>query len=117
MAKHDRRKRSSQPPNSRTVTIQLPLPVLGALNGVREALHGLCITSSRVANDRPESQRRCPCEGAARPPTDHVAASVARVALSPMFPVGYTHRFRTLACSCSIVALGSRLSCPRALNV
>ena len=41
MAKHDRRKRSSQP---RTVTIQLPLPVLGVLNGVREALHGLCIT-------------------------------------------------------------------------
>ena len=45
MAKHDRRKRSSQPPSSRTVTIQLPLPVLGVLNGVREALHGLCITT------------------------------------------------------------------------
>ena len=45
MAKHDRRKRSSQPPSSRTVTIQLPLPVLAVLNGVREALHGLCITT------------------------------------------------------------------------
>ncbi len=45
MAKHDRRKRSSQPQSSRTVTIQLPLPVLGVLNGVREALHGLCITT------------------------------------------------------------------------
>ena len=45
MAKHDRRKRSSQPPSSRTVTIQVPLPVLGVLNGVREAFHGLCITT------------------------------------------------------------------------
>ena len=43
MAKHDRRKPSSQPPSSRTVTIQVPLPVLGVLNGVREAFHGLCI--------------------------------------------------------------------------
>ena len=30
MAKHDRRKTSGQPPNSRPVTIQVPLPVLGA---------------------------------------------------------------------------------------
>ena len=45
MAKHDRRKRSSQPPSSRAVTIQVPLPVLGVLNGVREAFHGLCITT------------------------------------------------------------------------
>ena len=45
MAKHDRRKRSSQPPSSRTVSIQVPLPVLGVLNGVREAFHGLCITT------------------------------------------------------------------------
>ena len=35
MAKHDRRKRSSQPPSSRTVTIQLPLPVLGVLKPKR----------------------------------------------------------------------------------
>ena len=33
MAKHDRRKRSSQPRSSRTVSIQVPLPVLGVLNG------------------------------------------------------------------------------------
>ena len=33
---HDRRKRSSQPRSSRTVSIQVPLPVLGVLNGVRE---------------------------------------------------------------------------------
>ena len=45
MAKHDRRKRSSQPPDSRTASIQVPLPVLGVLNGVREAFHGLCITT------------------------------------------------------------------------
>ena len=45
MAKHDRRKRSSQPPSSRTVSIQVPLPVLGVLNGVREPFHGLCITT------------------------------------------------------------------------
>ena len=45
MAKHDRRKASGQPQSSRTATIQVPLPVLGVLNGVREALHGLCITT------------------------------------------------------------------------
>ena len=45
MAKHDRRKASGQPRSSRTATIQVPLPVLGVLNGVREALHGLCITT------------------------------------------------------------------------
>ena len=45
MTKHDRRKRSSQPRSSRTVSIQVPLPVLGVLNGVREAFHGLCITT------------------------------------------------------------------------
>ena len=45
MAKHDRRKRSSQPPDSRTASIQVPLPMLSVLNGVREAFHGLCITA------------------------------------------------------------------------
>ena len=45
MAKHDRRKRSSQPPDSRTASIQVPLPVLSVLNGAREAFHGLCITT------------------------------------------------------------------------
>ena len=38
MAKHDRRKTSGQPPSSRPVTIQVPLPVLGVVNGVREAV-------------------------------------------------------------------------------
>ncbi|MDE0385823.1 MAG: IS256 family transposase [Defluviicoccus sp.] len=45
MAKHDRRKRSSQPPDSRTASIQVPLPVLSVLDGAREAFHGLCITT------------------------------------------------------------------------
>ena len=40
MAKHDRRKTSGRPPSSRPVTIQVPLPVLGVVNGVREAFHG-----------------------------------------------------------------------------
>ena len=39
MAKHDRRKTSGQPPSSRPVTIQVPLPVLSVVNGVREAFH------------------------------------------------------------------------------
>ncbi len=45
MAKHDRRKTSRQPPSSRPVTIQVPLPVLGVVNGVREVFHGLCIAT------------------------------------------------------------------------
>ena len=45
MAKHDRRETSGQAPDSRPVTIQVPLPVLGVLHGVREALHGLCIAT------------------------------------------------------------------------
>ena len=44
MAKHDRRKRSSQPPKlAKRSRFQVPLPVLGVLKGVREAFHGLCI--------------------------------------------------------------------------
>ena len=58
MAEHDRRKRSSQPPSSRTVTIQVPLPVLGVLNGVREAFHGLCIkTGMQVLEAMMEGDR------------------------------------------------------------
>ena len=45
MAKHDRRKTSGQPPSSQPVTIQVPLPVLGVINGVRESFHGLCIAT------------------------------------------------------------------------
>ena len=65
MAKHDRRKRSSQPPSSRTVTIQVPLPVLGVLNGVREAFHGLCIkTGMQVLEAMMAGDRRAErCQG------------------------------------------------------
>ena len=37
MAKHDRRKTSGQPPSSRPVTIQVPLPVLGVVNDLDRA--------------------------------------------------------------------------------
>ena len=38
MGKHDRRETSGQPPDSRPVTIQVPLPVLGVVHGVRESV-------------------------------------------------------------------------------
>ena len=41
MAKHDRRKSSGQAPSSQPVTIQVPLPVLGVVNGVRELMNPL----------------------------------------------------------------------------
>ena len=62
MAKHDRRKTSGQPPSSRPVTIQVPLPVLGVVNGVREAFHGLCIaTGLHVLEAMMESDREILC--------------------------------------------------------
>ena len=70
MAKQDRRKRSSQPRSSRTVSIQVPLPVLGVLNGVREAFHGLCITTGmQVLEAMMEGDREdlCGPKGAIRP--------------------------------------------------
>ena len=36
MGKHDRRETSGQPPDSRPVTIQVPLPVLGVVHGSGE---------------------------------------------------------------------------------
>ena len=45
MAKHDRRTARRQPPTSRSVSIQVPLPVLAVLGDVRQAFHGLCITT------------------------------------------------------------------------
>ena len=62
MAKHDRRKRSSQRRSSRTVSIQVPLPVLGVLKGVREAFHGLCIkTGMQVLEAMMEGDREDLC--------------------------------------------------------
>ena len=45
MAKRDRRTSRRQPPNSRSVSIQVPLPVLAVLGDVRQAFHGLCIST------------------------------------------------------------------------
>ena len=62
MAKHDRRKTSGQPPSSQPVTIQVPLPVLGVVNGVREAFHGLCIaTGLQVLEAMMEADREMLC--------------------------------------------------------
>ncbi len=62
MAKHDRRKTSGQPSSSRPVTIQVPLPVLGVVNGVREAFHGFCIaTGLQVLEAMMEADREVLC--------------------------------------------------------
>ena len=62
MAKHDRRKTSGQPPSSQPVTIQVPLPVLGVINGVRESFHGLCIaTGLQVLEAMMEADREVLC--------------------------------------------------------
>ncbi len=77
MAKHDRRKTSGQRASSRPVTIQVPLPVLGVVNGVREAFHGLCIaTGLHVLEAMMEADRQVLCVDRPRnrtvPTTDHV---------------------------------------------
>ena len=62
MAKHDRRKTSGQPPGSRPVTIQVSLPVVSVVNGVREAFHGLCIaTGLQVLKAMTEAGREVLC--------------------------------------------------------
>ena len=65
MAKHDTRKTSGQAGEARgaqPVTIQVPFPVLGIVNGVREALHGLCIaTGLPVLETMMEADRQVLC--------------------------------------------------------
>ena len=62
MGKHDRRETSGRPPDSRPVTIQVPLPVLGVVHGVREAFHGLCIaTGLQVLEAMMEADRAVLC--------------------------------------------------------
>ena len=62
MGKHDRRETSGRPPDSRPVTIQVPLPVLGVVHGVREAFHGLCIaTGLQVREAMMEADRAVLC--------------------------------------------------------
>ena len=62
MAKHDRRETSGQAPDSQPITIQVPLPVLGVVHGVREAFHGLCIaTGLQVLEAMMEADREALC--------------------------------------------------------
>ena len=62
MAKPDRRETSGQPPDSRPVTIQVLLPVLGVVHGVREAFHGLCTpTGLQVLEAMMEADRAVLC--------------------------------------------------------
>ena len=62
MAKHDRRTSRRQPPTSRSVSIQAPLPVLAVLGDVRQAFHGLCIaTGMQVLQAMQEADRDAWC--------------------------------------------------------
>ena len=57
-----RRKSSGRAPSSQQVTIQVPLPVLGVVNGVREAFHGSCIaTGLQVLEAMMEGDREVLC--------------------------------------------------------
>ena len=48
MAKHGKRRPGSQARLEKSVTVQMPLPVLGPLTDTREAFHERCIrTASR----------------------------------------------------------------------
>lgn len=58
MAKHDRRTTRRQAPTSRSVSIQVPLPVLAVLGDIRQAFHGLCIsTGMQVLQAMQEADR------------------------------------------------------------
>ena len=62
MAKHDRRPSRRQPPSSRSVSVQVPLPVLAVLGDVRQAFHGLCIaTGMQVLQAMQEADRDTLC--------------------------------------------------------
>ena len=62
MVKHDRRTSRRQPPTSRSVSIQVPLPVLAVLGDVRQAFHGLCIsTGMQVLQAMQEADRDALC--------------------------------------------------------
>ena len=64
----------ANPPSSRPVTIQVPLPVLGVMNGVREAFHGLCIaTGLQVLEAMMEADREVLCGPKGRPQVERPA--------------------------------------------
>lgn len=59
---NDRRKTRRQPPTSRSVSIRVPLPVLGVLRDVPHACHGLCIsTGLQVLQAMMEDDREAVC--------------------------------------------------------
>ena len=43
MAKHRSRSNRNQPLSEKSLTLQLPMPVLGVLTDTRQAFHELCI--------------------------------------------------------------------------
>ena len=62
MAKHDRRATCRQAPDSRPVTIPVPLPVLHVVHGVPEAFRGLCFaTGLQVLKAMMEADRAMLC--------------------------------------------------------
>ena len=74
MAKHDRRTSRRQPSTSRSVSIQVPLPVLAVLGDVRQAFHGLCIsTGMQVLQAMQEADRDALCGPKGRHQPDRTA--------------------------------------------
>ena len=71
MTKHGRWESSGQTPDSRPVTIQMRLPVLGVVHGVREAVHGLCIATGIQRERRPTVDRTARRSQARVSPPEH----------------------------------------------
>ena len=62
MAKHRSRSKGNQAPSEKSLTIQVPLPVLGVLTDTREAFHELCIeTGQQVLMAMMEADREALC--------------------------------------------------------
>ena len=86
MAKHRSRSERIQGPAGRSLTVQLPLPVLGVLGDTREAFHALCIrTGQEVLMAMMEAEREALC-GPKGPHQEHRRAwrggsSASRVTL------------------------------------
>ena len=62
MAKHRSRSKGNQAPSEKSLTIQVPLPVLGVLTDTREAFHELYIeTGQQVLMAMMEADREALC--------------------------------------------------------
>ena len=62
MAKHRSRSKRNQPPREKSLTVELPLPVLGVLTDTRQAFHELCIeTGQHVLMAMMEADREALC--------------------------------------------------------